>query len=111
MDKGIKRAVQVWHRRAGKDLTDFNYTIAQTQKRVGAYWHVFPTYKQGRKAIWEGVTKDGKRYINYIPKEIVKSVNKQEMVYEFKNGSIWRVVGGDNIDSLVGAGPVGVVLS
>lgn len=111
MDKGIKRAIQVWHRRGGKDLTDFNYTIAQTQRRVGAYWHVFPTYKQGRKAIWEGVTKDGKRYISYIPKEIVKSVNKQEMVYEFTNGSIWRIVGGDNIDSLVGAGPVGVVLS
>lgn len=111
MDNGIKRAIKVWHRRGGKDLVDFNYTIRETQARVGAYWHVFPTYKQGRKAIWEGITKDGKLYRSFIPDELVKSINKQEMIYEFKNGSIWRIVGADNINALVGAGPKGVVLS
>ena len=30
-------------------------------RRVGMYWHVFPTFEQGRKAIWEGFRKDGKR--------------------------------------------------
>ena len=108
---GFKRAVHVWHRRGGKDLTDFNYTIKASQERVGAYWHVFPTYSQGRKAIWEGVTKNGNGYLSFIPKGLIKSINKQEMSIHFKNGSIWRVVGADNVNALVGAGPVGVVFS
>lgn len=108
---GYKRAIHVWHRRGGKDLTDFNFTIKKTQQRVGAYWHVFPTYSQGRKAIWEGVTSKGFSYLSFIPPEIIESKNKQEMSIHFKNGSIWRVVGADNINALVGAGPVGVVFS
>ena len=108
---GFKRAIQVWHRRGGKDLVDFNYTIKKTQERVAAYWHVFPTYSQGRKAIWEGVTNKGVGYLGFIPKELIESVNKQEMSVKFKNGSIWRVVGADNINALVGAGPGGVVFS
>lgn len=106
-----KRAVQVWHRRAGKDLTDFIYTITQAFNRVGNYWHVFPEYKQGRKAIWEAKTKDGRPYLSYIPKEVIKRQRDNEMYIEFVNGSNWQVVGGDNVDSVVGAGPVGVVLS
>lgn len=108
---GIKRAIHVWHRRGGKDLVDFNFTIKRTQQRVGAYWHVFPTYSQGRKAIWEGVTSRGDAYLSFIPQELIESINKQEMSIKFTNGSIWRVVGADNINALVGAGPVGVVFS
>lgn len=111
LDSGIKRAVHVWHRRGGKDLVDFNFTIAETQKRVGAYWHVFPTYSQGRKAIWEGVTSKGQPYLSFIPQQIIKNTNKQEMAIYFNNGSIWRVVGADNVNALVGAGVVGVVFS
>lgn len=108
---GFKRAIQVWHRRGGKDLVDFNFTIKKTQERVAAYWHVFPTYSQGRKAIWEGITNKGEPYLSFIPSEIIASINKQEMSITFKNGSIWRVVGADNINALVGAGPSGVVFS
>ncbi len=108
---GCKRIVKVWHRRGGKDLNDLNATIMETQKRVGVYWHIFPTYSQGRKAMWEGITKDGRKYLSFIPEDLIKSINKHEMSIEFKNGSIWRVVGGDKIDAVVGAGPVGVVLS
>lgn len=108
---GFKRAIQVWHRRGGKDLVDFNYTIKRSQQKVAAYWHVFPTYSQGRKAIWEGFTSKGDGYLSFIPPEIIDSINKQEMSIKFKNGSIWRVVGADNINALVGAGPAGVVFS
>lgn len=108
---GYKRAVHVWHRRGGKDLVDFNFTIKKTQERVAAYWHVFPTYSQGRKAIWEGITNKGAGYLSFIPEEIIANKNKQEMSITFKNGSIWRVVGADNVNALVGAGPSGVVFS
>jgi hypothetical protein len=108
---GIKRSVKVWHRRAGKDLDDFNYTLDQMLRRVGNYWHVYPYYAQARKAIWEGKTKDGTSYLDFVPPELIASRDKQQMSFQLKNGSIWRLVGADNPDSLVGAGPVGVVYS
>lgn len=108
---GIKRSIKVWHRRAGKDLDDFNYTLDQMLRRVGNYWHVYPYYAQARKAIWEGKTKDGTSYLDFVPTELIGAKDKQQMSFTLKNGSIWRLVGADNPDSLVGAGPVGVVYS
>jgi hypothetical protein len=80
-------------------------------RRRGNYWHVYPYYAQARKAIWEGKTKEGKSYLDFIPPQLIKSKDKQQMSFELINGSIWRLVGADNPDSLVGAGPVGVVYS
>jgi len=108
---GIKRSIKVWHRRAGKDLDDVAYTLDQMLRRRGNYWHVYPYYAQARKAIWEGKTKEGKSYLDFIPPQLIKSKDKQQMSFELINGSIWRLVGADNPDSLVGAGPVGVVYS
>jgi hypothetical protein len=108
---GYKRAIQVWHRRGGKDITDLAITLRSCLSDTGVYWHVFPTYSQGKKAMWEGVTKDGKRYLDFIPKETIKRINNQEMLIEFNNDSIWRVVGSDNVNNLVGAGVRGVVFS
>ncbi len=119
VDRGVRRIYQVWHRRAGKDITDLNIEAMQTQLRVGSYWHMLPEYGQARKAIWDGITKDGRRFIDAFPgalnlkatNSIVKSINKHEMKIEFKNGSIWQLVGADSIDSLVGSNPVGIVIS
>jgi phage terminase large subunit len=114
-DAGGKRAVAVWHRRGGKDLTILHQTCKGMHERRGAYWHVFPTAEQGRKAIWEGFTKDGKRIMEQVfPAAIRKSprefLPKAEMVVELKCGSIWRLLGSDKIE-VVGAGPVGIVFS
>jgi phage terminase large subunit len=57
--EGIKRFYKVWHRRAGKDITDLNFEICKSMEEVGNYWHMLPEYNQARKAIWEGKTKDG----------------------------------------------------
>lgn len=110
MDSGIKRAVLVHHRRAGKDLACFNYMIKEAYKRPGVYWYMFPQYSQARKAIWEGITNNGIKYLHFIPKQILKKINNQEMYIELTNDSIIRLVGSDQ-DSLVGAGPCGIVLS
>lgn len=81
------------------------------EKRKGAYWHIYPTFSQARKAIWEGFTSDGHRIIDLVfPRDIVKSRNETEMKIELRNGSIWRLIGSDKIE-VVGAGPVGVVFS
>lgn len=110
-DEGGKRAISVWHRRAGKDLTALHQTAKMMVNRVGAYWHFFPTAEEGRKAIWEGFTKDGRKIIDTVfPAELVARRNNQQMFLEFGNGAIWRLIGTDNVDN-VGAGPVGVVFS
>ena len=43
-----KRAVCIWHRRAGKDLFAINMIATKVFERVGTYWHLLPTYRQGR---------------------------------------------------------------
>ncbi len=111
-DGGGKRAVSVWHRRAGKDSAALNYTAKAMHERVGSYWHVFPEQKQARKAIWNGIDKQGRRIIDQaFPKALRKRTLEQEMLIEFKNGSIWQLIGSNNYDSLVGTNPVGVIMS
>lgn len=110
--KPYKRAVAVWHRRAGKDSTGLNLTARDMFKRVGTYWHMFPEQAQARKAIWNGIDREGRRIINqFLPPEIRTRTASQEMLIELKNGSIWQMAGSDNYDSLVGSNPCGVVFS
>lgn len=111
-ESGKKRAVCVWHRRAGKDSASLNLTAIAALERVGVYWHMAPTQKQVRKIVWDNIDGQGRRIIDQVfPREIRKSVNGQEMKIELLNGSIWQCVGSDNYNSLVGANPVGVVFS
>lgn len=105
------RGVCVWHRRAGKDLLGINLCATKTLQRVGTYWHVLPTYKQGRKIVWNGFTRDGRRFIDHFHPDTVTDKNQTDMRITFMNGSIYEVVGSDNIDSLVGTNPVGVIFS
>jgi phage terminase large subunit len=112
LEKGCKRVVLVWHRRSGKDSLCLNWTAAAAFARVGVYWHMLPEAEQARKAIWNGIDKQGRRIIDQaFPKEIRRSTNSQEMRIEFVNGSIWQLCGSDNYNSLVGSNPVGVVFS
>ena len=111
MEGGGKRAVAVWHRRAGKDLSSINWCAVSALTRPGLYWHLFPTYNQGRKIAWDGMTRDGRKFLEHFPKEMWEAVNNTEMRLTLKNGSIYQVVGTDNVDRLVGANPVGVVFS
>ena len=106
-----KRAFLRWHRRAGKDLTCFAYMAKEMMQRVGAYYYFLPNYQQGRKIIWEGADKEGVRFLSKMPKELIKRVQNQEMIMELHNGSILRVIGTDNIDSIVGTNPIGCVFS
>src|SRR3990167_7476761 len=61
-----RRFILLWHRRAGKDRTVLNLMAREMQKKVGTYYYFFPTYAQGRKAIWEGMSKEGFRYIKHF---------------------------------------------
>lgn len=112
LNSGIKRAVWVVHRRGGKDVTAFNWCIMQLLLNPGwTAFHILPTYSQAKKVIWDSSTNDGKRILDYIPKEVIESKNGQEMKIRFTNGSMFQLIGSDNIDSLVGSNPKIIIFS
>lgn len=113
MDRGYKRAVQVWHRRAGKEKTDFAGIICKKMmQRVGSYYYVFPKLTQGRKILWDGMDKSGFKFLDHFPKALLKgSPNQTEMKFTAINGSVFQVVGSDHFDSVMGTNPVGMVFS
>lgn len=112
LDSGTKRAVLVWHRRAGKDKACFNYLIKRSLQRVGTYFYFLPEYAQAKKVIWDNIDNDGFRMLDHIPKELIKSTNATELKVTLINGSIIQLIGADNFSkSGVGTNPIGVVFS
>lgn len=113
LENGGKRAVEVAHRRWGKDEIALHRTAVAAHERVGTYWHMLPEAAQARKAIWEAVNPHTarRRIDEAFPLELRDTTREQEMFIRFKNGSTWQVVGSDNFNSLVGSPPVGLVLS
>ncbi len=122
MSEGKKRAVKCWHRRSGKDKTDLNFIIShmfpENGGRKGTFFHLFPTYSQGKKVMWDGVDSAGFRVMDHFPgfssrqpSGIVARKNETELRVELTNGSAYQIIGTDNIDSIRGTNPVGCVFS
>lgn len=113
LENGGKRALGIWHRRAGKDDVLLNRTAVAAFERPATYWTALPEYAQARKALWNAVDPHtGKRRIDQaFPHELREATNEQEMFIRFRNGSTWQLVGSDRYDSLVGAGVAGVTFS
>lgn len=111
LDSGGKRALIVWHRRAGKDLLCWNYVVTEAcTGRVGGYTYYFPNAALAKKIIWNGADKAGKRFLDYIPSRLIKRINRAEMLIEFYNGSILQLAGTDKSIN-VGTNPVGTIFS
>ena len=70
-----------------------------------------PQLNQARKIIWEGRTKDGVAFMDFIPPTLIESKRNDDMSIRLKNGSLIQLVGADHFDSLVGTNPVGIVFS
>lgn len=111
MDSGIKRAICIWHRRAGKDKSLVNLIAKKAFERVGVYYYLFPTYTLAKKVIWDGIDKDGFKFIDHFPKEIVESYNGTDLKIDLVNGSVIQLIGTDKYDSIRGTNPVGCVFS
>lgn len=112
LNEGKTRAVACWHRRAGKDLLALNMAVIKMLEEPGfLVWHVLPTGVQGRKAIWDGVTSEGRAFMDYIPPELITRKREDYMQIKLANGSMYQVIGGDQSDRLVGANPRLVIFS
>ena len=113
LERGGKRAVAVWHRRAGKDEVSLHWAARAAILRPGNYWHLLPEAEQARKAIWDSVNPhSGARRIDEVfPPAARVSVRDEDMRIRLFNDSVWQVVGSDNFNSLVGSSPAGLVFS
>lgn len=115
--KGRRMSLE-WMRRAGKDLFELNIMIAEALMDLGNYWFILPETQQIRKSIWEGVTKEGVRYLDFFPESMVMKMDNQSMSVHLRDpnspskvGSIISFVGGDRYNKRVGAGLKGAIVS
>lgn len=103
-----------WHRRSGKDIFSLQFLLGKAYEESGNYFYVFPQKNQARLAIFEGIDKKGKKIIDYIPSQLIKKIDKQEMKIFIltKDGkeSTIQFIGAD-ADSKVGANFKGGIFS
>lgn len=97
-NKGYRKVLAILPRRAGKDITAWNLAIRQCLKKICIVYYALPTYSQGRKAIFDAISIDSTKFIDFIPKSLIHSINQQEMKLRFVNGSILQVIGADEYD-------------
>lgn len=95
----------VWHRKARKSTTAIYEIVKQAYLRKGLYWHIFPTFTEGKDTIW----RDPNMIFHFIPQQFIKRKNDQEGIIELTSGSIYQLKGGDDPDRLRGPGPLGAV--
>lgn len=95
--------IAVIHRRGGKSKTALNGQIAKTQLRRGVYYYFLPTYRQAKAVMWDELVKQ------HVPLQIVDKINDSELAIYYKNGSIQRFVGCEDIDKHRGINPIDVV--
>lgn len=91
------------HRRGGKSKTALNDQIRKTQLKKGIYYYVLPTYRQAKQVLWDSLINE------HLPMEIVEKKNDSELAIYYKNGSIQRFVGCEDIDKHRGISPIDVV--
>lgn len=97
---------------SGKDITAWNIAIRQCLRKPCQVYYCLPTFSQARRVIFDALDSNGRRFIDYIPSEVVESINSQEMKVRFRNGSLLQLIGSDTYDrSLVGTNPYGIVFS
>jgi intein/homing endonuclease len=97
---------------SGKDMTAWNLCIRELLRSPKTIYYVFPTFSSGRRILWDSLSNDGFRIIDYLPKELVESRNEQLMRIRLANGSVFQIIGSDSYDSsLIGTNPQMVVFS
>jgi len=110
-NKKYKKIFCCLPRRSGKDLLMWNLIIREALRVPGVYYYCLPTFRQCRLVVWDSITIEGIRFLDYIPKElIIGKPNSQEMKVRLKSGkggeSIINLIGSDTYDtSLVGSNP------
>lgn len=110
---GFKAGSLCCHRRWGKDEIGLQAMAVKAMERTASYMYVFPEYETIRKNIWEGVNwRTGRtRVDDAFPPEIIAHRDNEAMALKLISGSVIQFGGSNRVDSLVGGGQAGVVVS
>lgn len=113
LNNGCKRAVSVWHRRAGKDDIALRWAALSMIRRQATYWHLLPLKDQARTAIWSAINPHtGIRRIDESFPEALFEKRETDMMIRYRYGtSTWQVKGSDNYGAGIGSPPAGIVFS
>jgi len=84
--------IAVWHRRSGKSKTVLNEQIRRALLKKGVYYYVLPTYRMVKTNIWDTLVSQ------HVPEEVILRKNSSDLTIYYKNGSIQRFVGCEDID-------------
>lgn len=110
--------VKVWHRRGGKDMTDWNAAIERVAEEPMTCKYAFPTGDMARANLWESYTNDGLRFTDFVPMDLRIRRNKTDdglndslKRIEFVTGGAIRVVSAHNPDRMRGSNDKVFVLS
>ena len=95
--------VAVIHRRGGKSMTALNEQIIDCLTKKGIYYYFLPTYRQAKQVVWDELIK------THIPDEVIQKRNESELTIYYKNGSIQRFAGSEDVNKHRGINPIGVV--
>lgn len=107
---GCRRFYLPWHRRAGKDVFGMNLCNQEAETTPGSYWHMFPIQAQAKRAIWNGLDNEGKRFIDQaFPNRTYQ--NDTDLFMRFENGSTYQMLGSDRYNTHVGSNTRGIVIS
>lgn len=110
-DNGVKRAVIVYHRRAGKSVMLWNDTIGKAAVKPGVYWYVLRDIPMCKRIIWDNIVfinGKSKRMLDFIPQELIVKKNDSELKIELVNGSIIKMIGSVEFDRLRGSNPIDI---
>jgi hypothetical protein len=92
----------VAHRRAGKTVAAINDIIRRAMLKKGMYALIAPFRAQIKAVAWE--------YLKHYAFQVMKQANEAELMVSLVNGSVVRLFGADNPDSLRGLGFDGVYM-
>jgi phage terminase large subunit len=116
--KNYRIFVKVWHRRGGKDMTDWNAAIERTAENPGNCRYVFPTNDMARANLWEASINEGVPFTDFVPMELRVRANSKDnglndtlKRIQFVNGGAIRVVSGHRPNTLRGGNDHTFVLS
>jgi len=111
-NKGYKRVLAILPRRAGKDIVAFNLCVRAALKEVQTIFYIFPTFSQGRRILWDCITTEGHRLLDYYCPTELADRNEQLMRLRFVNGSVIQIIGSNDYDTaLVGTNAKFMVFS
>lgn len=110
-NKGFRKVVAIMPRRSGKDVAAFVLCIRQALRKTCNIFYIAPSYTMAKRIIWNSILSDGRRFLDLIPPQLIDSMNSQELLIRFKNGSTIALIGALNYNNLVGSNAYGVVFT